>query len=178
MCPLKREQARRETQQWVMRRLPTADSIVEIGRKRRSWINVNFTTYWWPDDGTADGDNDIPTDRAVGLSVRGRGTIWRHVWRHHDAWRRRHTAMTRCVVLTSLSGQLLQCQRTVSCTPYCCIYDHSAILNTDHYRCKTHAYRVLWLTSQCLVWSHGMGQQNVKWEIGKMLFPSCFGARN
>jgi len=33
MCPLKREQARRETQQWVMRRLPTADSIVEIGRK-------------------------------------------------------------------------------------------------------------------------------------------------
>jgi len=27
MCPLKREQARRETQQWVMRRLPTADSI-------------------------------------------------------------------------------------------------------------------------------------------------------
>ena len=36
MCPLKREQARRETQQWVMRRLPTADSIVEIGRKSRS----------------------------------------------------------------------------------------------------------------------------------------------
>ena len=33
MCPLKCEQARRETQQWVMRRLPTADSIVEIGRK-------------------------------------------------------------------------------------------------------------------------------------------------
>jgi len=31
-----REQARRETQQWVMRRLPTADSIVEIGRKSRS----------------------------------------------------------------------------------------------------------------------------------------------
>ena len=30
------EQARRETQQWVMRRLPTADSIVEIGRKSRS----------------------------------------------------------------------------------------------------------------------------------------------
>ena len=28
-----REQARRETQQWVMRRLPTADSIVEIGEK-------------------------------------------------------------------------------------------------------------------------------------------------
>jgi len=40
MCPLKREQARRETQQWVMRRLPTADSIVEIGRKSRSWINL------------------------------------------------------------------------------------------------------------------------------------------
>jgi len=38
MYPLKREQARRETQQWVMRRLPTADSIVEIGRKSRSWI--------------------------------------------------------------------------------------------------------------------------------------------
>ena len=38
MCPLKHEQARRETQQWVMRRLPTADSIVEIGRKSRSWI--------------------------------------------------------------------------------------------------------------------------------------------
>ena len=36
MCLLKREQARRETQQWVMRRLPTADSIVEIGRKSRS----------------------------------------------------------------------------------------------------------------------------------------------
>jgi len=33
MCPLKREQARRETQQWVMRRLLTADSIVEIGEK-------------------------------------------------------------------------------------------------------------------------------------------------
>ena len=33
MCPLKREQSRCETQQWVMRRLPTADSIVEIGRK-------------------------------------------------------------------------------------------------------------------------------------------------
>jgi len=33
MCPLKHEQARRETQQWLMRRLPTADSIVEIGRK-------------------------------------------------------------------------------------------------------------------------------------------------
>ena len=33
MCPLKSEQARRETQQWVMRRLPTADSIVEIGKK-------------------------------------------------------------------------------------------------------------------------------------------------
>ena len=43
MCPLKREQARRETQQWVMRRLPTADSIVEIGRKSRSWIEVDFT---------------------------------------------------------------------------------------------------------------------------------------
>ena len=38
MCPLKREQAKRETQQCVMRRLPTADSIVEIGRKSRSWI--------------------------------------------------------------------------------------------------------------------------------------------
>ena len=38
MYPLKCEQARRETQQWVMRRLPTADSIVEIGRKSRSWI--------------------------------------------------------------------------------------------------------------------------------------------
>jgi len=37
-CPLKREQARREMQQWVMRRLLTADSIVEIGRKSRSWI--------------------------------------------------------------------------------------------------------------------------------------------
>jgi len=33
MCPLKREQTRRETQQWVMRRLPTADSTVEIGKK-------------------------------------------------------------------------------------------------------------------------------------------------
>jgi len=33
MCPLKREQDRRETQQWFMRRLPTADSIVEIERK-------------------------------------------------------------------------------------------------------------------------------------------------
>jgi len=33
MCPLKHEKARRETQQWVMRRLPTADSIGEIGRK-------------------------------------------------------------------------------------------------------------------------------------------------
>jgi len=33
MCPLEREQARRETQQWVMRRLPTADSIVEMGEK-------------------------------------------------------------------------------------------------------------------------------------------------
>jgi len=30
------KQARRETQQWVMRRLPTADSVVEIGRKSRS----------------------------------------------------------------------------------------------------------------------------------------------
>jgi len=38
MCPLKREQARRKTQQWVMRRLPTADCIVEIGRKSRSRI--------------------------------------------------------------------------------------------------------------------------------------------
>jgi len=27
-------------QQWVMRRFPTADSIVEIGRKSRSWIKV------------------------------------------------------------------------------------------------------------------------------------------
>jgi len=36
MCPLKREQARRETQQWVMRRLPTVDSIVEIpGREKK-----------------------------------------------------------------------------------------------------------------------------------------------
>jgi len=43
MCSLKREQARRETQQWVMRRLPTADSIVEIGRKSRSLINM--TSY-------------------------------------------------------------------------------------------------------------------------------------
>ena len=34
-CPLKREQARRETQQWIIRRLPTADSIVEIERKSR-----------------------------------------------------------------------------------------------------------------------------------------------
>ena len=33
MCPLKREQARRETQQWVMRRLPTADTIVETKKK-------------------------------------------------------------------------------------------------------------------------------------------------
>jgi len=36
MCPLKREQARREMQQWVMRRFPTADCIVEIGSKSRS----------------------------------------------------------------------------------------------------------------------------------------------
>jgi len=35
MCPLKREQAMRETQQRVMRRLPTADSIVEMGEKVR-----------------------------------------------------------------------------------------------------------------------------------------------
>ena len=42
MCPLKREQARREMQQWVMRRLPTADSIVEIGRKSRSWIRLKL----------------------------------------------------------------------------------------------------------------------------------------
>ena len=42
MCPLKHEQARRETQQWVMRHLPIAGSIVEIGRKSRSWIkNLN-----------------------------------------------------------------------------------------------------------------------------------------
>jgi len=40
MCPLKCEQARREMQQWVMRRLPTADCIVEIRRKSRSWIKV------------------------------------------------------------------------------------------------------------------------------------------
>jgi len=46
MCPLKREQARRETQQWVMRRLPTADSIVEIGRKSRSWINCVLFSKW------------------------------------------------------------------------------------------------------------------------------------
>jgi len=45
MCPLKREQARRETQQWVMSRLPIADSIVEIGRKSRSWINGSWVTY-------------------------------------------------------------------------------------------------------------------------------------
>jgi len=37
MCPLMREQARREMQQWVMRRLPTADSIVEIGNLRIGW---------------------------------------------------------------------------------------------------------------------------------------------
>jgi len=42
MCPLKREQARSETQQWVMTRLPTADSIVEIGRKSRSGIKERF----------------------------------------------------------------------------------------------------------------------------------------
>ena len=35
MCPLKHEHARRETQQWVMRRLPTR---LCIGRKSRSWI--------------------------------------------------------------------------------------------------------------------------------------------
>jgi len=35
MCPLKREQARPEMQLWVMRRLPIADSIVEIERKSR-----------------------------------------------------------------------------------------------------------------------------------------------
>jgi len=29
-------------QQWVMRRLPTADSIVEIGRKSRSWIKFTI----------------------------------------------------------------------------------------------------------------------------------------
>jgi len=45
MCPLKREQARREMQQWVMRRLPTADSIVEIGRKSRSWIKTATGTH-------------------------------------------------------------------------------------------------------------------------------------
>jgi len=31
MCPLKHEQAWREMEQGVMRRFPTADSIVEIG---------------------------------------------------------------------------------------------------------------------------------------------------
>jgi len=40
MCPLKREQARREMQQWVMRRLPTADSIVEIGRNTHTHTTV------------------------------------------------------------------------------------------------------------------------------------------
>jgi len=35
MCPLRREQARRETQEWVTRRLPTADSIVEVKVKVR-----------------------------------------------------------------------------------------------------------------------------------------------
>ena len=33
MCPLKREQARRERDSLVMRRLPTADSNAEIGEK-------------------------------------------------------------------------------------------------------------------------------------------------
>jgi len=47
MCPLKREQARREMQQWVMRRLPTADSIVEIGRNSRSWIKLGFLIIFW-----------------------------------------------------------------------------------------------------------------------------------
>jgi len=32
-------------QQWVMRRLPTADSIVEIGRKSRSWSKVATAFY-------------------------------------------------------------------------------------------------------------------------------------
>ena len=40
MCPLKREQARRDTQQWVMRRFPTADCIVEIGRKVGHELNL------------------------------------------------------------------------------------------------------------------------------------------
>ena len=38
MCPLKSEQARRETQQWVVGRFPTVDSILEIGSKSRSWL--------------------------------------------------------------------------------------------------------------------------------------------
>ena len=47
MCPLKREQARRETQQWVMRRLPTADSIVEIGRKSKASSLFNLRAWRW-----------------------------------------------------------------------------------------------------------------------------------
>ena len=43
MCPLKREEARRETQQWVMRRLPTADSIVEIGEKVAHELSIVHT---------------------------------------------------------------------------------------------------------------------------------------
>jgi len=50
MCPLKREQARRETQQWVMRRLPTADSIVEIGRKLRARRD-QWPDWVWKTDG-------------------------------------------------------------------------------------------------------------------------------
>ena len=50
MCPLKLEQARRETQQWVMRRLLTADSIVGIGRKSRSGIKPSshraISSHW------------------------------------------------------------------------------------------------------------------------------------
>jgi len=35
MCPLKREQARREMQQWVMRCLPTADYC---GDREKKWV--------------------------------------------------------------------------------------------------------------------------------------------
>jgi len=63
MCPLKREQARREMQQWVMRRLPTADSIVEKARKSGSWIKgtvaINVALegapkLWYPAGGPKD----------------------------------------------------------------------------------------------------------------------------
>jgi len=123
MCPLKREQATRETQQWVMRRLPTADSIVEIGRKSRSWIK---RTRRWERQKSEAGRFVSHRHRTVALERARRHSV--EVATTSDL----HNSPTRPTPSILAASSSLSLSAKFGCTVYWCSIDSSVPLSNTH----------------------------------------------